>query len=78
MVLEPTLYIVGLTSPPGHEMFGERRIYVFKKLKKSVLSPITFYLEDDDHKAVDFSGETISFICHLINNTLNNKINELK
>ena len=27
---------------------------------------ITFYLEDDDHKPVDFNGETISFTCQLI------------
>ena len=27
---------------------------------------ITFYLEDDDHKPIDFNGETISFTCQLI------------
>ena len=34
----------------------------------------TFYLEDDDHKPINFIGETISFICQLIKN----KKNELK
>ena len=33
--------------------------------KKSSLSHITFYLEDDDHKSVDFIGGTISFTCQL-------------
>ena len=33
----------------------------FKKIKKSVLSHIIFYLEDDDYKAVNFNGETIRF-----------------
>ena len=44
-------------------------------MNKSVLSHITFYLEDDDHKAVDFNGEAISFTCQLI--TIQ-KTNELK
>ena len=34
-------------------------------MKKSVLSHVTFCLEDDDHKAVNFNGETISFTCQL-------------
>ena len=32
----------------------------------NLLSLITFYLEDDDRKPVDFNGETISFTCQLI------------
>ena len=39
------------------------RIKLFKKINKSVLSHITFYLEDDDHKPVDFNDETTSFTC---------------
>ena len=35
-------------------------------MNKSVLSHITFYLEDDDHKPVNFNGETIKFTCQLI------------
>ena len=38
----------------------------FEKIKKSFLSHIRFYLEDDDHKPVDFNGKTISFTCQLI------------
>ena len=37
-----------------------------KKINKSVLSHVNFYFEDDDHKHVDFNGETISFTCQLI------------
>ena len=33
--------------------------------KKSVLSHITFYLEDDDHQPVDFHNETINFTCQI-------------
>ena len=34
--------------------------------EKSVLSHITFYLQNDDRKAFDFNGETISFTCQLV------------
>ena len=27
---------------------------------------MTFYVEDDDHKSVEFNNETISFTCQLI------------
>ena len=63
---EPILYSFALSSPPGRKIFKEPRIKLFKKISKSVLSHITFYFEDDDHKPVDFNGETISFICQLI------------
>ena len=60
------LFKVALSSPPGHKIFKEPRIKLFKKKNKSILSHVTFYLEDDDHKSVDFNGETISFTCQLI------------
>ena len=64
-VREPILYSFGPNSPPGHKIFKEPKIKLFKKINKSVLSHITFYFEDDDHKPVDFNGETISFTCQL-------------
>ena len=65
-VREPILYSFALSAPPGHKIYKEPRIKLFKKVNKSVLSHITFYFEDDDHKPVDFNGETISFTCQLI------------
>ena len=65
-IREPILYSFALSSPPGHKIYKEPRIKLFKKVNKSVLSHITFYFEDDDYKAVDFNGETISFACQLI------------
>ena len=62
----PILNSFALSSPPGHKIYKEPRVKLFKKINKSVLSHITFYFEDDDHKAVDFNGETISFTCQLI------------
>ena len=65
-IREPILYSFALSSPPGHKIYKEPRIKLFKKVNKSVLSHITFNFEDDNHKSVDFNGETISFTCQLI------------
>ena len=65
-VREPILYSFALSSPPGCKLYKEPRIKLFKEVNKSVLSHITFYFEDDDHKPVDFHNETISFTCQLI------------
>ena len=65
-IREPILYSFALSSPPGYKMFKEPRIKLFKKVNQSILSHITFYFEDDDHKPVDFNNETISFTCQLI------------
>ena len=53
-VREPILYSFALSSPPGHKIYKEPRVKLFKKINKSVLSHITFYFEDDDYKPVDF------------------------
>ena len=65
-VREPILFSFALSSPPGHKIYKDPRIKLFKKINKSVLSLITFYFEDDDRKPVGFNGETISFTCQLI------------
>ena len=65
-IREPILYSFALNSPPNHKIYKEPRIKLPKKINKSVLSHITFYFEDDDHKPVDFNNGTISFTCQLI------------
>ena len=65
-IRESILFSFALSSPPGYKMYKEPRIKLFKKVNKSVLSHITIYFEDDDHKPVDFNGETISFTCQFI------------
>ena len=64
-IRQPILYSFALDKPPFHKIHQEPKIKLFKKIKKSVLSHPTFYLEDDDHKLVDFNGEMISFTCQL-------------
>ena len=65
-IREPILYSFALDQPPDYTMYKEPKSKLFKKVNKSVLSHIRFYLEDDDHREVDFNGETISFTCQLI------------
>ena len=52
---ERILYSFLLSSHPGHKIYKEPRAKLFKKVNRSVLSHITFYLEDDDHKPTDFN-----------------------
>ena len=65
-IREHILDSFALSSPPGHKIYKEPRIKLFKKVNKSVLPHITFYFEDDDYRPVDFHNETISFTCQLI------------
>ena len=65
-IRESILFSFALSSPPGHKIYKEPRVKLFKKVNKSVLSHITFYFEDGDHKPVDFHNEIISFTCQLI------------
>ena len=65
-VREPILYSFALDQPPGHKIYKEPKVKLFKKINKSVLSHITFYLEDDDYKPVDFNNEKVLFTCQLI------------
>ena len=65
-VREPILYSFALDQPPGHKIYKEPKVKLFKKINKSILSHITFYLEDDDYKPVDFNNEIVLFTCQLI------------
>ena len=62
----PILYSTALDKSPGLKIYKEPKVKLFKKINKPVLSHITFKLEDDDHKSIEFKGETISFTCNLV------------
>ena len=59
------LFSFALDKPPGYKVYKIPRIKLPKKMKKSSLSHITFCLEDEDHKVVEFNGETVSLTCQL-------------
>ena len=52
------LYSFALDKPSGYKVFCEPETIHYKKINKSVLNTITFYLEDDNNKEVNFNGET--------------------
>ena len=49
---EPILYSFAVDEPAGHKIYKDPRITLPKRINKSVLSHITFYLDNDDHKPV--------------------------
>ena len=60
-VRQPILYSFVLDKKPGYKVFSEPETIHYKKINKSVLNTITFYLEDDNNKEVDFNQETLNF-----------------
>ena len=63
---QPILYSFVLDKPSGYKVFCEPETNHYKKINKSVLNTITFYLEDDNNEEVDFNGETLTFTLQMI------------
>ena len=55
-----------LDKLPGYKAFCEPETIHSKKIKKSVLNTITFYLEDDNINKVDFNQETLTFTLQMV------------
>ena len=56
-IRQSIIYSFVLDKLPGYKVFSEPETIYYKKITKSVLNTITFYLEDDDNEEVDFNGE---------------------
>ena len=65
-VRQPILYSFALDKPSGYKVFSEPETIHFKKIYKSVLNTIMFYLEDDSDKENDFNQETLTFTLQMI------------
>ena len=65
-VRQPILFSFVLDKPSGYKVFCEPETIHYKKINKSVLKTITFYLEDDNNKEVDFNQETSTFTLQMI------------
>ena len=63
---QPILYSFVLDKLPGYKVFSEPETIHYKKINKSVLNTITFYLEDDNNEEVNFNGETLTFTLQMI------------
>ena len=58
---QPILFSFVLDKPAGYKVFCEPETIHYKKINKSVLNTVTFYLEDNNNEVVDFNGETLTF-----------------
>ena len=65
-VRQPELNSFVLDKKPGYKVFCEPETIHYKKINISVLNTITFYLEDDNNKEVDFNQETMNFTLQMI------------
>ena len=65
-IRQPILFSFVLDKLPGYKVFCEPETIHYKKINKSVLNTITFYLEDDNNEKVDFNQETLTFTLQMI------------
>ena len=65
-VRQPILFGFVLDKKPGYKVFSQPETLHYKKINKSALNTITFYLKDDNNDEVDFNGETLTFILQMI------------
>ena len=65
-IRHPISFNFVLDKKPGYKVFSEPETIHYKKINKSVLNTITFYLEDDNNEEVDFNGETLTFTLQMI------------
>ena len=65
-VRQSILFSFVLDKPSGYKVFCQPKTIPYKKINKSILNTIMFYLEDDNNDEVDFSGETLTFTLQMI------------
>ena len=65
-VRQPILFSFVLDKPSGYKVFCQPETFHYKKINKSVLNTLTFYLEDDDNEEVNFNEETLTFTLEMI------------
>ena len=65
-IREQILFSFNLSAPPGYKIIKEPNIILYKKINKTRLDSIQFFLEDNIHNPVDFNGETLTFTIQII------------
>ena len=63
---QPILFSFILDKPSGYKIFCSPETIHYKKVNKTVLDNITFYLENDNNEEVNFNGESITFTLRLV------------
>ena len=65
-IRQPMLFSFVLDKQSGYKVFCQPETIHYKKIIKSVLNTLTFYLEDDNNEEVDFNQETLTFTLQMI------------
>ena len=63
---EQILISFNLSAPPGYKIIKEPTAVLFKKINKTRLDTIQFFLEYSNYERVDFNGETLTLIVQII------------
>ena len=63
---QPIRFSFVLDKPAGYKVFCEHETLHYKKINKSVLNTITFYLEDNNNEEVDFNQEALTITLQMI------------
>ena len=67
----PILFSFVLDRKPGYKDFCEPETIHYRKINKSVVNTMTFYLGDNNNKEVNFNGETLTFTLQMVKNWTN-------
>ena len=62
----PLLFSFVLDNKPSCKVFCGPETIHYKKINKIILKTITFYLQDDNNKEINFDGETLTFTLQMI------------
>ena len=65
-IREQILFNFNLSAPPGYKIIKEPNFILYKKINKTRLDSIQFFLEDNNHNPVDFNSETLTFTIQII------------
>ena len=60
------LFSFNLSAPPGYKIINNPTTVLYKKINKTRLDQIQFFLEDSNHNPVDFNNETLTFTIQII------------
>ena len=65
-IREQILFSFNLSAPPGYKIINNPTTVLYKKINKTRLDQIQFFLEDSNHNPVEFNNETLTFTIQII------------
>ena len=65
-IREQILYSFILSAPPVYKIIKESKILSYKKVNKTRLDKIQFFLEDSNDNPVDFNNKTQTFTIQIV------------